>query len=556
MNVMGMGRTDPTRTFPLLPAVSLFTLLLLAACGGDDLLLPRDGEPANITAVNPDNLTATVGQPLADSLVAQVTDLAGRPVAGAIVSFVPPDGGSIQPTEPVTTDAAGHVAVQYVLSTTAGDQVVEAHAANVPDTNGVTSFRVVAQPESPESLAMAGGNGQTAQVSTILPESLAVMAVDRFGNGVPGVEVTWQPTGGGEVSPRTDTTGADGRTAVARTLGNSPGSYGAVAKAQALEGAPVAFIATAVPAPKPVLALVTPPSTVAVAGVALDQQPEIQLQDPTGAPLPREDVKITVDVDGGGSLGGNTSRTSDTNGRVTFTDLEFRTGSGTRTLIFSAPGFIPVTSPEIVVRPGQPSGKRSSLSVSNGQAGQKTNITLRLKDNFDNEITGASADLSIRISGANPSQGIPVTESGGGSYAASYVPLHTGKDDITVEFRGEPLPDIRATSAVAPGPADPSTSTAEVKRRQIGLFAAVDVTVTVRDGQGNLVGHGGDQVQITVNGSQPRTCVVNGRAQNPPRCNDNGDGTYTDAFVLVTTGNVRVEVRLNGTPLAGSPYDR
>jgi hypothetical protein len=555
MNAMGMAKTDPARSIPLLPLVSLFTLLLLAACGGDDLLLPRDGEPARITAVNPENLTATVGQPLGDSLVAEVTDPAGRPVAGVAVTFVPPDGGSIQPTEPVITDALGHAAVHYVLSTTAGDQVVEARAPIVPDTNGVTSFHVAAQPESPESLAMAGGNGQTAQVSTMLPESLAVMAVDRFGNGVPGVEVTWQPTGGGEVSPRTDTTGADGRTAVARTLGTSPGSYGAVAQAEALEGPPVAFIATAVPAPKPVLALVTPPSTVAVAGEPLEQQPEIQLQDPTGAPLPREDVKVTVDVGGGGSLGGSTSRTSDANGRVTFTGIEFRAGTGTRTLIFSASGFTPVTSPEIVVRPGAPSGGRSSLSVSDGEAGQKTTITLRLKDDFDNDIPGASADLSIRISGANPSGGIPVTEGSGGSYAASYVPVHTGKDEITVEFRGEPLADVRAATAVAPGPADALTSTAEVKRRQIGVFAAIEVAVTVRDGQGNLVKHGGDQVQISVNGSQPRTCIVNGRAQNPPRCNDNQDGTYTDAFVLVTTGGVRLDIRLNGAPIAGSPFN-
>jgi hypothetical protein len=310
-----------------------------------------------------------------------------------------------------------------------------------------------------------------------------------------------------------------------------------------------------VPAPKPVLALVTPPSTVAVAGEPLEQQPEIQLQDPTGAPLPREDVKVTVDVGGGGSLGGSTSRTSDANGRVTFTGIEFRAGTGTRTLIFSASGFTPVTSPEIVVRPGAPSGGRSSLSVSDGEAGQKTTITLRLKDDFDNDIPGASADLSIRISGANPSGGIPVTEGSGGSYVASYVPVHTGKDEITVEFRGEPLADVRAATAVAPGPADALTSTAEVKRRQIGVFAAIEVAVTVRDGQGNLVKHGGDQVQISVNGSQPRTCIVNGRAQNPPRCNDNQDGTYTDAFVLVTTQGVRLDIRLNGAPIAGSPFN-
>ena len=398
MNAMGMARTDPARGVLLLPAVSLFTLLLLAACGGDDLLLPRDGEPARIAAVNAENLTATVGQPLADSLVAEVTDPAGRPVPGRRGDLcttrrgldpahrtghhqcLGPGGCSLCPEHHGGRSGGGGARLCDSTRHQWSHQLPRGRAAGKPRVSGD-----------------GWGNGQTAQVSTMLPESLAVRAVDRFGNGVPGVEVIWQSTGGGEVSPQTDTTGADGRAAVAHTLGNSPGSYGAVAEAQALEGPPIAFIATAVPAPKPVLALVTPPSPTAVAGVTLEQQPEIQLQDPTGAPLPRKDVKVTVDVGVGGSLGGNTSRTSDENGRVTFTDLEFRAGTGTRTLIFSAAGFTPVTSPEIAVRPGKPSGERSSLSVSGGEAGQKTTMSLRLKDDFNNDIPGASADLSIRI---------------------------------------------------------------------------------------------------------------------------------------------------------------
>jgi Filamin/ABP280 repeat len=530
--------------------IASFALLLLGACGGDNLLLPRDGEPAKIAPVNAENLVATVGQPLGDSLVALVTDPAGRPVPGVVVTFVPPDGASTQPAEPVTTDAGGRAAVQYVLSTTAGDQVVEARASIVPETNGVTSFHVAAQPESPESLAMAGGDAQTAQVSTVLPESLAVKAVDRFGNGVPGVEVTWQPTGGGDLTPRTDTTGADGRAAVARTLGDSPGSYGAVAKAEALGGPPVAFIATAIPAPKPVLALVTPPSVTAVAGVPLEQPPEIQLQDPTGAPLPREGVKVTVDVGGGeGSLGGGTSKASDANGRVAFTGLEFRGGTGTRTLIFSAPGFTPAISPEILVRPGEPSGARSSLSVSNGQAGQKTTITLRLKDDFDNDIAGASADLSIRINGANAGSDIAVTETSSGTYTGSYVPVHSGRDEVTIEFHGQELPGASAVSTVAPGPADPSTSTAQVTKNGV-FFVQVDVVVTTRDAQGNPLNHGGDEVEIIPNGGRPRTCAPVQQAQT---CVDRENGTYVDRFIVL--GNsISVAIRLNGNPLSGSPF--
>ena len=525
-------------------------LVAVSACGGDELLLPRDGEPARIIAFKGSGQTAVVSQPLGDSLVAEVTDPAGRPVPGVEIQFVPPAGAALSPGDHVTTGANGQAAVHYTLSTTAGDQMVEARASIVPPTNSVATFRVIAQPEAPESLAVAAGNGQSAQVSTVLPVPLVVKAVDRFGNGVAGIEVTWQASGGGDVSPTSVTTGPDGQAATALTLGDSPGSYGAVARADDLRGSPVSFVGTAVAAPKPVLVLVAAPSTIAAAGVPLELQPQIQLQDPFGAPLIEEGVRVTVQIaEGEGSVGGRTTATSDANGRVTFTDLELRGETGTRTLIFAADDFTPVTSSEIVVRPGPPSSGQSSVSVPNGTAGERTTIVVRVRDEFGNDISGAADDLSIRLSGANPNPGLSVTESGSGSYTASYVPVRTGRDELAIEFRGSPLGQGTEASVVAPGPADPSTSSAVVTKAGI-LFVQVDIVVTTRDAQGNLVGHGGDQVEIIPNGGRPRTCVPLREAET---CVDRGDGTYVDRFIIVAT-DVSVVIRLNGQPLARSPF--
>jgi hypothetical protein len=529
----------------LLAVVS--TVLAGAACGGDDLLLPKDGEPARISAVRGDSLSGTVGQPLSDSLVAKVTDLGGRPVAGVEIVFVLPTGAVVSPADRVTTGSNGEAAIYYTLGTTAGEQIVEAHAPIVPETNAVATFRIAALPESPESLVPAGGDAQTAQVSTVLPESLAVRAVDRFGNGVEGIEVAWEPTGGGQVSPASVTTGSDGRATTALTLGASPGSYGAAARADELEGSTVAFVATAV---GPVLALVIQPSTTAAAGVPLDQQPEIQLQDPFGAPLTQEGVEVTVQVtEGGGSVGGTTKVASDANGRAKFTDLELRGGTGTRTLIFAANGFTPTISAEILVRPGPPAAGQSSVSVPNGTAGERTTLTIRLRDEFGNNIAGAAEDLSISITGANPSSGLPVTESGSDSYTTSYVPVHSGRDEFSIVFRGVPLGGETSASVVAPGPADPTTTTAVVTRTGV-LFVQVDIVVTTRDAHGNLLGHGGDQVEIIPNGGAPRTCAPVGQAET---CVDQGDGTYVDRFILVAT-SISVGIRLNGVPIAGSPF--
>jgi hypothetical protein len=300
----------------------------------------------------------------------------------------------------------------------------------------------------------------------------------------------------------------------------------------------------------PELALVIQPSAEAAAGVPLEQQPEIQLQDPFGAPLNREDVRVSVQIaDGGGSLGGSTSARSDANGRVRFTDLELRGETGARTLIFAAEGFTPVTSAGVTVRPGPPAAGRSTVSAPNGTAGAVTPITIRLRDEFGNEVPGAAGDLSIRVSGANQASGLPVTEGGSGSYESSYVPLRSGRDELTLLYRGEPL-EGPTESLVVAGASDPATSTAEVTRSGV-LFVQVTVLVTVRDAQGNPVGRGGDVVQISANGSAPRTCVANPQTTN--QCRDNGDGTYSDQFIIIANG-VTVDITLNGVPLGGSPY--
>jgi hypothetical protein len=366
---------------------------------------------------------------------------------------------------------------------------------------------------------------------------------------VPGIEVTWRAEGG-EVTPASVVTGADGRAATARTLGDDPGPYPTVARAE-LDGSPITFTATAVAAPRPQLVIVGQPSSTAAAGVPLAEQPVLQLQDPAGAPLLRDDVSVTVQIaDGGGSVGGRTTVRSDGNGSVRFTDLELRGEVGARTLIFAADGFTPVTSTAIVVQPGPPSDE-SSLSVGNGTAGVTTPITVALRDEFGNGIAGAAGDLSLRIAGANPVGDLPVTDNGNGSYSSSYIPVHSGTDEITLEFRGERLGES-AQSVVSPGPSNPGASTAEVNRSGV-FFVRIDVLVTVRDAQGNAVGHGGDLVQISANGSAPRSCAPpDGRDDT---CLDNGDGTYTDAFILIAD-DVTVDISVNGVPISGSPFHR
>jgi hypothetical protein len=519
----------------------LVVQLGLAGCGGDDLLLPSAGQPAKISVVSGDGQTGTVGQPLGEPIVVAVTDPENRPVEGIEVAFVVPPGATIAPNDTVATGADGRATVTYTLSTSSGDQIVEARAKPaVPSSSLTTTFTARAMPEAAVALVLAGGDGQRGEVSTALADSLAVRAVDRFGNGVAGVEVSWEAVGG-SVSATSVATGADGRSAVARILADQPGTYGTTAAASGLDGSPVSFSATAVAAPSPALVLVTQPSSAASAGVPFAQQPELQLQDPSGAPLNQADVRVTVGIaNGGGSLDGDTSVRSDASGRVRFVDLSIRGEPGTRTLIFAAEGFSPTISSSIVVAPGPPSPERSSVTVPDGTAGAATSISIRLGDEFGTSVEGAAGSITVAVTGANQVGNLPVTEQGNGAYSASYTPTLAGTDQVDVRVSGEAISGSPFTSTVVPGPASPATTTAQITRTGF-IFTIVDIVVTTRDAQGNLVGKGGDLVEVQLNGA------------NLGALEDNGDGTYSDSFG--TFGPVEsVGITLNGLPIAGSPF--
>jgi hypothetical protein len=293
--------------------------------------------------------------------------------------------------------------------------------------------------------------------------------------------------------------------------------------------------------PSPQLVLVTQPSSSASAGVQFERQPVLQLQDAAGAPLARRDVPVTVQIaEGDGSLGGTTTKRSNGEGRVTFTDLSIRGGPGDRTLLFATSDFTPATSGVIDVNPGPPAPGRSSASVPNGTAGAGTTISIHLEDEFGTEIEGLADGIRVTIGGAN-SGSANVQDLGGGSYSASYTPTVTGTDQITVEVNGAPVTGSPLASTVAPGAAAASTTTALVTRTG-SFFFEIIILVTTRDAQGNLLGRGGERVQIQVEG---------GDALRDAQ--DNGDGTYSDRFVTILS-NPGLIITLNGEQIAGNPF--
>jgi hypothetical protein len=131
-------------------------------------------------------------------------------------------------------------------------------------------------PGDANTIVRIWGDDQRGGISSLLPDSLVVAVLDRSGNPVRDVRVSFSVTsGGGNVSSGEVTTGADGQAAAHWTLGPEMGVQSVAATAQGLTGAPVHFTATAVGLHVASVAPDTliPGATVTITGIGFDSTP-------------------------------------------------------------------------------------------------------------------------------------------------------------------------------------------------------------------------------------------------------------------------------------------
>ena len=176
-------------------ATTLRRLLILAAlasaCGGGDLTLPNEGEPAVVERAHGDLQNGTVGEALGDSLVVEVQDRFENPVAGVTVTWVAEGGGSVDPAESVT-GADGRAFTRRVLGalpstyfTIASVEGLESPAtfrstalsARLVFTSTLPAIAVSGEPLSPQpELRLEDADG-----TPIAREGVVVTVADRVG---------------------------------------------------------------------------------------------------------------------------------------------------------------------------------------------------------------------------------------------------------------------------------------------------------------------------------------------------------------------------------------
>jgi hypothetical protein len=218
-------------------------LAAAAACGEDGPVGLAAPGGASASIVSGDGQSGIAGTGLELPLAVLVVDQAGAPLDRVGVSWAVISGGGAIPAATVT-GPDGIARAEYVLATTAGPKVVRATVHGLE--SEALTFTATALPGPPGRLVRLGGDGQSAQPGQALPDPLKVNVIDRYGNGVPGVVVTWTVTeGGGTLTGPTSETNDSGVAGMTLVTG-AAGPQAVRAEVEGLAGSPVGFSATAV----------------------------------------------------------------------------------------------------------------------------------------------------------------------------------------------------------------------------------------------------------------------------------------------------------------------
>jgi len=175
------------------------------------------------------------------------------------------------------------------------------------------------------------------------------------------------------------------------------------------------------------LSITTQPSSTVQSGVALAQNPVIQVTDAGNNPIAQAGVVVTAAIaSGGGTLSGTTTATTNASGVATFTNLVITGTAGARTLTFSAPQLTAVTSSSITVTAAAASQvaitTQPSATALSGAA-FATQPVVRLRDAAGNNVSQSGVTITASIASGTGTLGGTATATTNTSGTATFTNL-------------------------------------------------------------------------------------------------------------------------------------
>lgn len=187
----------------------LAAALLVLSCDSGGFVSPDGPTPPTPTSIQIDSIAAQIARDDTIALHAAVLDENGSPISGVSVDWSSSDK---QVATITSTSGSGTFLV-------AQDQGTASITASY---DKLTASKTIRVHRRPTDLVYVSGSGQTADAGQPLANPLVVRAVDRRGDPVSGVDVSFVVVaGGGSVSPSGGLTDGDGRISADWTLGSA-----------------------------------------------------------------------------------------------------------------------------------------------------------------------------------------------------------------------------------------------------------------------------------------------------------------------------------------------
>ncbi|HEY7611860.1 MAG TPA: Ig-like domain-containing protein [Gemmatimonadales bacterium] len=522
---------------------ALFLTALSFACGGDDLTLPSEGEPAALEVFDGDRQNGTVGETLGEALVVKVTDRFGEPVPDVVVQWSAEGGGSVDPAES-TTDAQGRANTQRTLGTEPTTYVTFAMVDGVADTATFTSTGLTAR------LVITSRLQALATSGVPLDPQPTLQLQDADGNPIAreDVVVTVQiASGGGSLEGATTaTSNASGEVAFTDlAISGSPGARRLLFAAQDFAPATSAPIALGASEPASI-ELVAGDDQEATVGEAVPTPPAVRVRDASGTPLPGIPVAFTV-TKGGGTVVGEP--VTDADGVAAVSAWRLGPSAGENELsaevsgleldggpvVFSATasaGGVSATESEVEASP-------ATITASSGSS--VATITVRVRDRFGNPV--ANVPVALDVDGAGNTLTQPSAPSDANGVATGRLSsTAAGTRTVTVTAGGVELTQT-ATVTVQPGAPSAATSSATVPDGRVGEVTTIEIRL--EDALGNPVAGRASAIGVTISGAN----TIGGVGAS-----DEGGGRYTANYTPQVAGTDQVAVTVSGGAVAGSPF--
>jgi adhesin/invasin len=263
------------------------------------------GPATNLAIVTGDGQTAESGGNVANPPSVKVTDAFGNAVPGFAIAFAVASGGGTVTGAAATTNASGIATVgSWTLGATAGPNTLTASGTGLNPAS--VTFTATGR-AGPFRLVLSAGDGQSVRAGNAVAIPPSVRVIDAQNVGVPGYPVTFAVTsGGGTITGANAVTDANGTASASRwVLGPTPGTNTVTATAGSLQGSPVTFTATGLPAPPVAMSIVAGDRQTVAAGSQVPVNPAVRVTDDTGTGVAGVTVVFSIRGGSGSITGAN-----------------------------------------------------------------------------------------------------------------------------------------------------------------------------------------------------------------------------------------------------------